>query len=70
MPLNGRVPALPGAIQSAGDTLFTSGSMSRYSKILNAVIESPGALYGGHRPDVGAQSPMTSGQMPGGTVQS
>ena len=46
MPLNGRVPALPGAIQSAGDTLFTSGSMSRYSKILNAVIESPGALYG------------------------
>jgi NADH-quinone oxidoreductase subunit G len=47
MPLNGRVAALPGAIQSAGDTLFTSGSMSRYSKILNAVIESPGALYGG-----------------------
>ena len=47
MPLNGRVPALPGAIQSAGDTLFTSGSMSRYSKILNAVIESPGELYRG-----------------------
>src|SRR5690242_14853540 len=47
MPLNGRVPALPGAIQSAGDTLFTSGSMSRYSKILNAVIESPGGLYRG-----------------------
>jgi NADH-quinone oxidoreductase subunit G len=45
MPLNGRVAALPGAIQSAGDTLFTSGSMSRYSKILNAVIESPGGLY-------------------------
>jgi NADH-quinone oxidoreductase subunit G len=45
MPLNGRVSALPGAIQSAGDTLFTSGSMSRYSKILNAVIESPGGLY-------------------------
>ena len=47
MPLNGRVPALPGAIQSAGDTLFTSGSLSRYSKILNAVIESPGGLYRG-----------------------
>jgi NADH-quinone oxidoreductase subunit G len=47
MPLNGRVAALPGAIQSAGDTLFTSGSMSRYSKILNAVIESPGGLYRG-----------------------
>ena len=70
MPLNGRVPALPGAIQSAGDTLFTSGSMSRYSKILNAVIESPGGLYGGKGPEVSAQSPTASGQMPGGTVQS
>ena len=47
MPLNGRVPALPGAIQSAGDTLFTSGSLTRYSEILNAVMESPGRLYGG-----------------------
>ncbi len=45
LPLNGRVAALPGAIQSAGDTLFTSGSLSRYSSILNAVIESPGGLY-------------------------
>jgi NADH-quinone oxidoreductase subunit G len=44
-PLNGRVPALPGAIQSAGDTLFTSGSLSRYSKILNDVMEAPGGLY-------------------------
>jgi len=70
MPLNGRVAALPGAIQSAGDTLFTSGSMSRYSKILNAVIESPGGLYGGKGPEVSAQSPTASGQMPGGTVQS
>jgi NADH-quinone oxidoreductase subunit G len=47
MPLNGRVPALPGAVQSSGDTLFTSGSLTRYSKILNAVIESPGGLYRG-----------------------
>jgi len=69
MPLNGRVAALPGAIQSAGDTLFTSGSMSRYSKILNAVIESPGGLYGGKGPEVSAQSPTASGQTPGGTVQ-
>jgi NADH-quinone oxidoreductase subunit G len=45
MPLNGRVAALPGAIASAGDTLFTSGSMSRYSKVLNSVMEAPGALY-------------------------
>jgi NADH-quinone oxidoreductase subunit G len=49
MPLNGRVPALPGVIHSAGDTLFTSGSLSRYSKILNSVMEAPGALYGGER---------------------
>ena len=70
VPLNGRVPALPGAIQSAGDTLFTSGSMSRYSKILNAVIESPGGLYGSKGPEVSAQSPTASGQTPGGTVQS
>jgi NADH-quinone oxidoreductase subunit G len=47
LPLNGRVAALPGAIASAGDTLFTSGSLSRYSKVLNDVIEAPGALYGG-----------------------
>jgi NADH-quinone oxidoreductase subunit G len=47
VPLNGRVQVLPGVIQSAGDTLFTSGSLSRYSKILNSVMESPGALYRG-----------------------
>ena len=46
MPLNGRVAALPGTIQSAGDTLFTSGSLGRYSKILNSVMEAPGRLYG------------------------
>jgi NADH-quinone oxidoreductase subunit G len=45
MPLNGRVAALPGAVASAGDTLFTSGTMSRYSKVLNSVMEAPGALY-------------------------
>ena len=47
LPLNGRVAALPGAIQSAGDTLFTSGSLTPYSKILNSVMEAPGRLYGG-----------------------
>ncbi len=45
MPLNGRVAALPGSISSAGDTLFTSGTLGRYSKVLNSVMESPGALY-------------------------
>ncbi len=47
MPLNGRVAALPGSIASANDTLFTSGSLSKYSNVLNAVMESPGKLYGG-----------------------
>ena len=55
MPLNGRVAALPGVIRSAGDTLFTSGSLSRYSKILNSVMEAPGELYSG-------QGPVASGQ--------
>ena len=50
MPLNGRVAALPGVIHSSGDTLFTSGSMSKYSKVLNSVMESPGGLYRGHEP--------------------
>lgn len=48
-PLNGRVAALPGAIQSSGDTLFTSGSLTRYSAILNSVMEAPGQLYCGKR---------------------
>jgi NADH-quinone oxidoreductase subunit G len=50
MPLNGRVAALPGSVSSAGDTLFTSGTLSRYSKILNSVMEAPGGLYGGQAP--------------------
>ncbi len=45
-PLNGRVPQLPGVIRSSNDTLFTSGSLTKYSKMLNEVMESPGTLYG------------------------
>jgi hypothetical protein len=41
------VPTPPGTIKSSGDTLFTSGSLTKYSKILNEVMESPGALYQG-----------------------
>jgi NADH-quinone oxidoreductase subunit G len=54
-PLNGRVAASPGVIQSAGDTLFTSGSLTKYSKILNEVMESPGALYNGQGPGARGQ---------------
>ncbi len=51
-PVNGHVPASsrPDLIRSAHDTLFTSGSLGRYSKKLNSVLEAPGALYSGVRP--------------------
>jgi NADH-quinone oxidoreductase subunit G len=47
MPVNGRVAAIPSPtlIQPADDTLFTSGTLSRYSKMLNAPMEAPGQLY-------------------------
>ncbi len=35
----------PGLIHSSGDTLYTSGTTGRYSKMLNAVKEGPGELY-------------------------
>jgi NADH-quinone oxidoreductase subunit G len=53
MPLNGRVASLPGTIASSQDTLFTSGSLTKYSKILNEVMEAPGAVYSGNRPSGG-----------------
>jgi NADH-quinone oxidoreductase subunit G len=41
MPLDGRVPSTqaPDLIWSSRDTLFTSGSLGRYSKNLNSVAE-------------------------------
>ena len=50
--MNGRVPvsSRPELIQSARDTLFTSGTLGRYSKMLNSVLESPGGLYSEERP--------------------
>jgi NADH-quinone oxidoreductase subunit G len=51
-PVNGHVPAgaRPDLIQSSRDTLFTSGSLGRYSKTLRSVLEAPGGLYSGERP--------------------
>ena len=51
-PVNGRVPSgsRPDLIQSSHDTLFTSGSLGRYSKTLSSVLEAPGGLYSGERP--------------------
>ena len=45
--VNGHVPATVDAaqIQSAKDTLFTSGSLGRYSEMLGRVMEGPGQLY-------------------------
>ncbi|HXA68775.1 MAG TPA: NADH-quinone oxidoreductase subunit NuoG [Bryobacteraceae bacterium] len=52
IPVNGHVAASsrPELIQSARDTLFTSGTLGRYSQALSAVIESPGGLYSEERP--------------------
>ncbi|HEX3682555.1 MAG TPA: NADH-quinone oxidoreductase subunit NuoG [Bryobacteraceae bacterium] len=46
-PVNGRIElnAPPELIRPTGNTLFTSGTLGRYSKMLNGVIESPGQLY-------------------------
>jgi len=46
-PVNGRVElhAQPELIRPTGNTLFTSGTLGRYSNMLRGVIESPGALY-------------------------
>ena len=51
-PVNGRVPATsrPELIQSARDTLFTSGTLGRYCAKLNSTLEAPGALYSEPRP--------------------
>ena len=49
VPVNGRVPVTsrPELIRSSRDTLFTSGSLGRYSKTLGSVAEAPGALFQG-----------------------
>jgi NADH-quinone oxidoreductase subunit G len=46
-PVNGRIPVEvhPDAICPARDTLFTSGSLGRYSRMLNAVLEKDRKLY-------------------------
>jgi predicted molibdopterin-dependent oxidoreductase YjgC len=46
-PVNGPVPASsrPELIRDSGDTLFTSGTLGQNSKVLNSVMEAPGALY-------------------------
>jgi NADH-quinone oxidoreductase subunit G len=62
-PLNGRVEfqSSPELIRSAGNTLFTSGTLGQFSKMLSSVIESPGALY--HDPGFEPLIEEASGQL-------
>jgi NADH-quinone oxidoreductase subunit G len=62
LPLNGRISSetQPQLIQSARNTLFTSGTLGRYSKMLNSVLEAPGELY---------HDPHERVSMPPGSVQ-
>jgi NADH-quinone oxidoreductase subunit G len=48
VPLNGNIPfqSTPDLVRSARNTLFTSGTLGRYSNMLNRVVESPGNVYG------------------------
>ena len=47
-PVNGGVAGVPrpDLVQSARNNLFHSGTLGRFCQTLNAVIESPGSLYG------------------------
>lgn len=44
---SGGLPLRPDLVRPGGDTLFTSGTLGRYSKVLSSVMEHPGALYQG-----------------------
>ncbi len=41
------IQSRPELIRSAANTLYTSGTLGRFSNNLSSLIESPGALYGG-----------------------
>jgi NADH-quinone oxidoreductase subunit G len=46
-PLNGAVPvSRPDLVQSARNNLFHSGTLGRYCKTLDSVLESPGTIFG------------------------
>lgn len=62
-PVNGpvRFESRPELIRSAGNTLFTSGTLGRFSGMLNGVLEAPGALY--HDPHIRPLIEQGSGQL-------
>src|SRR5579884_2696679 len=45
-----QIQSRPEVVRSAGNTLYTSGTLGRYSPMLNSVLEAPGALY--HDPHI------------------
>jgi NADH-quinone oxidoreductase subunit G len=46
--VNGHIPAgRPDLVRSSRDTLFTSGTLGKYSKMLGSVLEGPGSVYRG-----------------------
>jgi NADH-quinone oxidoreductase subunit G len=57
MPVNGPIEfrSDPDVIRSANNTLFTSGTLGRYSEKLNSVLESPGQLYHDPHKDTGVR---------------
>ncbi len=55
------IESRPELIRSARNTLYTSGTLGRFSTMLNSVIESPGALY--HDPHIAAVTEPGSVQM-------
>ncbi len=62
-PVNGpvRFESRPELIRPAGNTLFSSGTLGRFSGMLNSVIEAPGALY--HDPHIRPLIEQGSGQL-------
>ncbi|MFL6463826.1 MAG: molybdopterin-dependent oxidoreductase, partial [Bryobacteraceae bacterium] len=56
-PLNGHFQfrSAPELVRSARNTLFTSGTLGRFSNMLNSVIESPGNLYSDPAKETGVE---------------
>lgn len=56
-PLNGHIQfrAAPELVRSAHNTLFTSGTLGRFSNMLNSVIEAPGRLYSDPAKETGVE---------------
>jgi NADH-quinone oxidoreductase subunit G len=62
-PLNGHIQSSrPDLVLSSRNNLFHSGTLGRYCKTLNVVLESPGSLYGHPQGEVPSGEPVTTKQ--------